>query len=146
MKVTLDASVWLASLVPSDPGHADGQAVLKRLVERRVPIHQPGLFVSEVCATVARRTGDRGLAIEAGRAVLLWPFLAMHEMGHALAASAADIAARCAMRGADAVYVATARAAGSTLVTLDREMRERGASVVTTTSPADWLAAFPSSA
>lgn len=44
-----------------------------------------------------------------------------------------------ALRGADAVYVAVARRAGCTLVTLDREQRERAAPVVRTLTPAEAL-------
>lgn len=143
MNVTLDASVWLASLVPGEPSHLESRAILAAFLERRVRLHQPGLFVVEVCATVARRTRDRQLAVEAGRAVLRWPFLAMHELGHEMAATAADLAASCAVRGADAVYMATARAAGTTLITLDHEMRERSRAVVPVMSPSEWLAARP---
>lgn len=93
----------------------------------------------EVCATIARRTGDAELAREAGNVVIAWPHLELYELHHQLAVDSADIAARCALRGADAVYVATARAAGATLLTLDREMRERASHIVSVSTPQAWL-------
>lgn len=108
-------------------------------MSERVALHQPGLFVVEISAAIARRTGSRQLAVEAGRAVLDWPKLRMHELDHALAAEAADIAATLALRSADAVYVATARSAGAVLVTLDDKISTRAAKAVEVNSPTEWL-------
>jgi predicted nucleic acid-binding protein len=140
--VTLDASVWLASLSPTEPAHRASGAVLAALLTQKVPLHQPGLFVIEVCASIARRTRDRDLALDAGRALLAWPTLTMHELDHAMAAEATTLAATCALRGADAIYVATARRNGTVLVTLDEEMLERSAPAIDAISPADWLARY----
>ena len=56
-----------------------------------------------------------------------------------LARRSAQIAARHCLRGADACYVAVAEALDAVLVTLDAEMLERGASVVTAMTPMQWL-------
>jgi predicted nucleic acid-binding protein len=61
----------------------------------------------------------------------------------ALAQLSAEIAADYALRGADAVYVAVARRYNCTLVSLDREQRERAAALVQTRTPADALAELP---
>ncbi len=140
MKVTLDASVWLAALSPTEREHARCASLVTRVIEGGVSLHQPGLFVVEVCATVARRTHNKALALEAGRTTLDAPGLVLHELDHGLAREAAEIAATCALRGADAVYVATARSAGSTLVTLDREVCERAKAMAEVRTPAEWLA------
>ena len=58
----------------------------------------------------------------------------------ALIDTAAEIAADYALRGADATYVAVARRHSCTLVSLDREQRERAAAIVTTRTPAEALA------
>ena len=56
-----------------------------------------------------------------------------------LAHQAADVAAQCGLRGSDAVCAAVALRFGSTLVTLDREQRERVAAVLTTRHPTEVL-------
>lgn len=139
-RVTLDASVWLAAISTGEREHARCSALIESLVEQRVPLQQPGLFVIEVCATIARRTRNRTLARAAGDATLASPYLTLYLLDHALASEAADIAATCALRGADAVYVATARHAGAMLLTLDAEVRERASSVVAVHTPDEWAA------
>lgn len=142
MRVTLDASVWLASLSAGEREHPRCAALVESLVDRRVPLHQPGLFVIEVCATIARRTRDRALAMAAGEATLALPYLTLYPLDHGLAAEAAEVAAACALRGADAVYVATARQAGTTLLTLDVEVRERAGGIVSVRTPSEWADAM----
>ena len=53
---------------------------------------------------------------------------------------AAGVAAQHHLRGSDAVYAAVALRFGSTLVTLDREQRERVAEALTARYPAEALA------
>lgn len=77
--------------------------------------------------------------MEVSRAALAAPQLVLYELDHRRAATAANIAALWALRGADAVYVATARDAGATLITLDREILERAVSVVPIQTPAQWM-------
>ncbi|MBN1628847.1 MAG: PIN domain-containing protein [Thermoleophilia bacterium] len=55
------------------------------------------------------------------------------------ATEAANLAAECGMRGADAVYVAVARLFDTMLVTLDRQQRERCPSTVRAVGPAEAL-------
>lgn len=140
MSVTLDASVWLAAISSGERHHARCAELVESLVQHRVPLCQPGLFVIEVCATIARRTRSRSLAMAAGEATLASPYLRLFPLDHLLASEAADVAATCALRGADAVYVATARHAGATLLTLDAEVHERAAGVVAVQTPEGWLA------
>lgn len=139
MKVTLDASVWLAALLTAERDHAECALLITSLIERGVVLHQPAIFVIEVCATIARRTRNCDLATEAGRETLEVPGLVLHALDHELAAEAAEIAATCALRGADAVYVATARRMVATLVTLDREILERAKTIAEVRTPNDWL-------
>ncbi len=136
--VTLDASVWLAAMSPEEPAHRESARALERVFTSGLAIHQPGLFVIEVCATIARRTRDVALAEDMGHLALTLPGLVVHELDHRLAARASRIAARAALRGADAVYVATAQRAGTTLLTLDRELLVRGESEVSLSRPAEW--------
>lgn len=76
----------------------------------------------------------------AGEATLAAPYLTLHPLDHALAAEAAHVAATCALRSAAAVYVATARHAGATLLTLDAEVRDRAGALVAVRTPDEWTA------
>lgn len=143
MRVTLDASVWLSAISPAESAHDACSTLIAALVNQRVELHQPGLFIVEVAAAIARRTRSKALAMDASRAALAAPLLALYELDHQRAATAANIAAVCTLRGADAVYVATARDAGAILITLDRELLERGASVVSVQAPSDWMLMNP---
>lgn len=138
MSVTLDASVWLAAISSGEREHARCAALVESLISSRTPLHQPGLFVIEVCATIARRSRDRSLAMAAGEATVASPFMTLYPLDHALASEAAEVAATCALRGTDAVYVATARHAGATLLTLDAEVRDRAAGVIAVRTPVEW--------
>jgi predicted nucleic acid-binding protein len=60
-------------------------------------------------------------------------------LDESLARQAADVAAQYRLRGSDAVYAAVALRFGSTLVTLDREQRDRIAGAVSTRYPVEAL-------
>jgi predicted nucleic acid-binding protein len=49
------------------------------------------------------------------------------------------LAARCRLRGADAIYVALAEELDQPLVTLDQEILDRSSGVIGTTTPAVWM-------
>lgn len=56
-----------------------------------------------------------------------------------VARRAAQIARDHRLRGADAVYVSVAEMFDSRLIAWDAEMLERGANVVTTMTPLEWM-------
>ena len=95
MSVTLDAWVWLAAMSASEREHARSATLAESLVNRGIPLHQPNLFVIEVCATIARRTRNRALAMAAGEATLASPNLTLYPLDHVLASEAAEVAATC---------------------------------------------------
>jgi predicted nucleic acid-binding protein len=138
--ITIDASVLVAAGSPDDPERPDAAAFLVAALGSGEPIHQPTLTLVEVSAAVTRRTGDADLAREAGQALLAMPGLVLHTLDLDASADAAALAARLALRGADAVYAATALRQGATLVTLDDELRSRSSTLIDAVSPTEWLA------
>lgn len=60
-----------------------------------------------------------------------------------VAEAAATLATACSLRGADAVYVALARQEGAPLITLDREMIERGGTAALVMTPGGWSRQHP---
>jgi predicted nucleic acid-binding protein len=67
------------------------------------------------------------------------PNTVMVVLDEGLARQAAALGAKYKLRGADAVYLASAALFSAELVTLEREQLKRGAAIVQTLSPADSL-------
>jgi predicted nucleic acid-binding protein len=139
--LTIDASIWVAADAADEEAHEDCAAFLRGVLAAGSTIHQPLLVVVEVTAALARRTRDDAFARRAGFALLDTPGIVLHPLDQDLALAACVIASRSFLRGADAVYAATAAATGSTLVTLDAELLARSVPGVQVTTPTAWLAA-----
>jgi len=137
---TVDASVFLNAFNPYETGHADSQELLARMCDEAMPIIVPTLLLPEVAAAVSRGREDSELARHFTASLRQLPHLVLVPLDETLARQAADIAAQQRLRGSDAVYAAVALRFGSALVTLDRQQRERVASVITTRLPAELLA------
>jgi predicted nucleic acid-binding protein len=131
----IDASVWVSRLVAVDAHHAR----VARWFETREAdgglFIAPALMLPEVAGAIARRTGAAHLARKALGALLALPALRLVVLDAELGASAAELAATRSLRGADAVYAATAQRLAVPLVTLDREQRERASAVVQVVAP-----------
>jgi predicted nucleic acid-binding protein len=61
-------------------------------------------------------------------------------LDHALAQRASQVAREQRLRGADSVYVSVADIFDSRLIAWDTELLERGAGIVTTMTPLEWMA------
>jgi predicted nucleic acid-binding protein len=138
--ITIDASVLVAAATESDPAWPDAAAFMNAALAAGVQIHQPTLALIEVGAAIARRTGNSDLAMDAGEAILGLPGLMLQELDIEASTEAAALAGRLQLRGADAVYAATALRHSATLVTLDEDQRSRSSAVLDAMSPTDWLA------
>lgn len=134
---TVDASVFLNAFNPSEAGHERSRALLAHLQAEAAPIIVPTLLLPEVAGTVARGRQDSRLARDFARTIGRLPNLILVPLGAALAQRALEVAAEHRLRGSDAVYAAVAMQFGTTLVTLDREQRERVSRVVPTKGPSD---------
>ena len=134
--MVVDASVVVSRLVTHDVHHAASRAWLARHVAAGGLLIAPALLLAEVAGAVARRTGTPRLAQRAVEAVLGLPALRLVPVDEVLARTAADLAGRLRLRGADAVYIAAAAALQLPLVTWDLEQRERAARVIEVLAPA----------
>ena len=72
--------------------------------------------------------------------MLAMPGLTLHALDADAALRAAALASDLRLRAADAVYAATALAAGCALMTLDIELVARAGSMISVLTPADWIA------
>ena len=138
---TIDASVHVSALNPTEVGSADSQAFLAQVQRQHVPLFCPTLLLVEVAAAIARALDDTGRAMALAAELRGWPHQTLVSLDEPLAARAADLSATARLRGADAVYAAVAQQYGTTLVTLDRQQLERLPPLVETARPADVLRA-----
>lgn len=136
---TVDASVFLNAFNPYEAGHEESHRLLTLLQEQTSPIIVPTLLLPEVAATIGRGRQDAELTREFTTALSRLPHLVLIPLDITLAQQAADVAAQYRLRGSDAVYAAVALRFGSTLITLDREQRERVADVLPARYPAEIL-------
>jgi predicted nucleic acid-binding protein len=134
--MVVDATVVVSRLVTHDAHHAASRAWLARHVAAGGLLIAPALLLAEVAGAVARRTGAPRLAQRAVETVLGLPALRLVPVDDVLARTAADLAGRLRLRGADAVYIAAAAALQLPLVTWDLEQRERAARVIEVLAPA----------
>lgn len=137
---TVDASVFLNAFNPYEAGHEESHRLLLLLQEQATPIVVPTLLLPEVAAAISRGRQDADLAREFTTALSCLPHLVLIPLDITLARQATDVAAQYRLRGSDAVYAAVALRFGSTLITLDREQRERVAGVLLARYPAEALA------
>ena len=144
LNYTIDANVFVSGAVATDIHHADSQAFLSALRLRPELVYCPTLVLVEAAAAIARPTGDAKLAQRASDLIRWFPNMKLVGLTTARARGAALLAAAHRLRGADTIYVDVAAEFGTTLITWDTEMLQRGAAVVTTMKPTDWLAKQPS--
>jgi predicted nucleic acid-binding protein len=121
----LDASVWIGWLLADDAHHASSRRWLIEYLAGGGRLVAPMILLAEVGGAVARRTGDTALAHRAVQGFLRLPSLRLVTVGQRLGASAAELAVDLRLRGADALYVATADYLGVPLVTWDQEQVSR---------------------
>ncbi|NLX21902.1 MAG: type II toxin-antitoxin system VapC family toxin [Phycisphaerae bacterium] len=143
MSVVIDSSVFVAAFRASEVQHSDSRSFLSRAPAVERELLAPVLVLPECAGAIARPID----APETSRNMLalierLTCFRAV-SISRALAEKAANIAISCRLRGSDAVDVALAEQSGVSLITWDREMLERGAKVVRTRTPTEWLREQP---
>ena len=133
--LALDASLWVSAFDPADPFHDDSVAVFRVAAERGLPLAGPAYVVLESVCALARRVADPAMARVAGEKMTEHPGLHLEPLTGALLAQAERFGVDQRLRGADALYAATAAKLGCALLSWDSELITRGGAV----SPRDWL-------
>jgi predicted nucleic acid-binding protein len=141
MKITIDASVFVAAARPAEPRYLKSRAFIPEAQKANIEVICPTLVLPECGAAIARRTGNPTLALSVVVMIDNWRGLQLIQLTASRARRAAQIASDQRLRGADSIYVAVAEEFATTLVTWDDEMLQRGAALVTTVTPDDWLKA-----
>ena len=131
----IDASVYIAILNIGETEHQASINWLRRMQRTGEPILAPNILLAEVGAAISRGTHDTLLARRVLHRLQTSTLITLRPVTESLANRSAEIAIDHRIRGCDAIYVALAEQVGHTLVTLDRQQLERGATVIATTSP-----------
>jgi predicted nucleic acid-binding protein len=134
--LTLDANVWIAAFDPSDRFHLESVAVMAEAARRGLPLAGPSFVVLESVCALARRVGDPRLAQVAGARMAGHPALHLEPISDSLLQEAERLGIERRLRGADALYAATAVRLGCPLLSWDGELVARGGAQL----PSDWLA------
>lgn len=137
--MVIDASVWVSLFRADDVHHGIATSFVEAAIAARAELHVPNLAPAEIAGVFARQTQSTKLATRTVRAALAIPGVQRHGCDDALADQAYMIAARCKLRGADAVYAALAQHLRMPLITFDREILLRTARLVRGATPAEWL-------
>ncbi len=125
--MVLDASLWVARLVPQDVFHPTVKAWMDEQRTAGVEFLSPSLLLAEVAGAVSRRTNSPELGMDALENLTNLPGLRIVEMDAPLMQAAARLAADLGLRGAHSTYAAVAAHLGIALVTLDVDQKERAA-------------------
>ena len=139
---TVDASVHINALNPAEPGSAESQGFLDFLRRGNMSQVCPTLLIAEVAGALARAFDDHEESLAFALAIRNLPNVSLIPLDELLAVSAAELAARYRLRGADAVYAAVAQRHQTVLVTNDRQQLERLAIVLPVMPPAQALSEY----
>jgi len=139
MNLTVDASVFVAASRADEVHHQASRQFLQQIQAQQCDLYCPTLVLPECSAAIARPTADAQLAEELVLLIQSLPRLHLVPLDVTLAQHASQVARDHRLRGADSVYVSVAGIFDSKLVAWDAEFLERGASVVTTMTPVEWL-------
>lgn len=131
----IDASVYIALVNAYEREHSSSWAWFEQARTADEVMVAPVILLAEVAAALSRGAGDPALAHRVVQQLVRSEVIELIPVTMTLAEQAAAIAAEHRIRGCDAVYVALADQRSDTLVTLDPQQLERGASLLTVRAP-----------
>jgi predicted nucleic acid-binding protein len=137
--IVVDASVWVSRLIATDTHHDPSRVWMEDAAARDEQFVAPVILLPEVAGALSRRAADPAVGERVVEVLLRVPGLRLVSIDGRLGQEAARLAARHRLRGADAVYVATASTLNLPLVTWDAEQRDRTEGLIQTTTPAEML-------
>ena len=136
---TIDANCWISSFDPNDVFHEPSQEFLRDLARRALLMYGPEIVLLEVGCAIARRHRDPSQGVRVMQALRQNPLMRIYPHDQQLMREAFRIGTRQYLRGADALYAATASLTSEVLVTWDKELVERAGAM----TPTAWLSENP---
>lgn len=126
----IDSSVYIASISPHEKFYAHSLLWLQQAAATKAPLLAPAIFLAEVAAALSRGQKNTNLAQRAVSILRNSKVIDLQPVSITLAESAARIAGEQKIRGCDAVYVALALHLNQPLVTLDKQLADRGSNMI----------------
>lgn len=123
--ITVDASVFLSAHNLAEARQAESLQFLLLLGASTQPVVLPTLVIPEVAASAYRISGNADIAQSLALSIAQIPGVIFVPLNDQMAEESMQIALESALKGSDAIYAATARRFGATLVTLDQQQRTR---------------------
>jgi predicted nucleic acid-binding protein len=123
--IVLDSSVLIASLIPSDKFHAQGDGVVEDVLSGERTAFTSVVVPVEVCGVIARRTGDKKQGQDAERNMARWVqlgVLRLVELDDRRMAKAQQLAVELSLRGMDAIVAQVGEETELPLLTFDDEL------------------------
>lgn len=140
MSLTVDASVFVAASRTEEIHYQASRHFLQQMQAQQCDLYCPTLLLPECAAAIARPTANAQLAEELVLLIQGLPRLHLVALDRAMAQRASQVARDHRLRGSDSVYVSVADVFDSKLIAWDAELLERGAGLVTTMTPLEWMA------
>ena len=137
--VVVDASVWIAAQDSADPFCASSRSFFSHVLKAGVPIHVPAFARVEVACALARKLRDPQQGARLCNLVFETAGAREHPVNAALLTKALSLGTAGFLRGADALYAATADITACNLVSLDKEHVKRAGAL----APDAWMDANP---
>jgi len=137
--VAVDASVWVAAQDADDPLSASSRAFFTHAMSSGVVIHVPAFALVEVTCALARKLRNAAQGQRLANLIIDASAAEQHAVNATLLSKSLAVGSSKFLRGADALYAATAEIAGCALVSWDKEHIQRAGAF----SPDDWMIANP---
>lgn len=128
--VTVDSSVIISSLLPSEKRHTEARDIWNKVLSGTCTAVMPYSVLVEVVAAIRRRTGSEQLSQELEKRLTTLDTVSFVMLDSRSAAKACKIAAQTGLRGMDALVVQVAKEYQAELVTFDDEMKQKAATVL----------------
>jgi predicted nucleic acid-binding protein len=135
--LTIDASVWVAAADRRDHFFAESRDFLQTVVHRRLRIILPAFARVEIACALARRNANPVAGRVLANALLSAGYLVEIPLDAQVLAHALRIGTRGRLRGADALYAATAARYHTRLIAWDAELNQRAGGI----TPTAWMGA-----
>lgn len=135
--LTIDANVWVSAADRTDVLNRPSRQFLAAAARQHLPIYLPTFAWLEIACALARRRQDAARGQQLASMVLNSPHVMRVQLDGPLLTQALLSGPSLFLRGADALYAATAVMYATQLISWDDELIRRAGAL----TPSDWLAA-----